>query len=162
MKTKTLSLLSLLFLGLYLLSAASCNKKDDDNASECTGPAQVNISGAVTGNYCLDEVTNFRFEDRINISVVSTEDSGESVMLYASVEGEGVNLGPGTFECGGDNPGFIQLGYHGSNNEFYNSVTGTLTITSVSQSSFKGSFSVTAKGYYDDGQTATITGTINY
>ena len=161
MKTRTLSFLSLLLLGLYLLSAAACNKKDDDNASECTGPAQLSVSGAVTGNYCLQEVTSFSYDDQVEINIILNDGGGESVMLFASVGGEGINVGPGTYQCGGENPGYVQLGYHGTNQEFYNSTSGTLNISSVSASSLKGSFSVTANGYYDN-QTVTVTGTIDY
>lgn len=163
MNTRTLSFFSLLLLGLYLLSATSCNKKDDDNASECTGPAQINVTGAVTGNYCLQDVTSFSYDDHIEINIILNNGGGESVMLFARVgyAGEGLNPGAGTYQCGDDNPGYVQLGYHGANQEFYNSVSGTLTITSVSASSLKGSFSVTAEGYYDS-QTVNVTGTIDY
>ncbi|MBU1369194.1 MAG: hypothetical protein KJ578_07610 [Bacteroidetes bacterium] len=164
MKTRIISFLSLVLLGLYLISASGCNKKDDDESpTTCSGPAQVSVAGAITGSYCLQEVTNFKYDDHIEINIVLSNGGDESVMLFASVgyAGEGLNPGPGTYQCGGENPGYVQLGYHGTNQEFYNSVSGTLTITSVSQSSLKGSFSVTSKGYYDE-ETATVTGTINY
>ncbi len=77
-------------------------KKDDDNASECTGPAQINVTGAVTGNYCLQDVTNFEYDDHIEINIILNNGGGESVMLFGSVgyAGEGLNPGAGTYQCG--------------------------------------------------------------
>ncbi len=164
-KTKTLQIVTLFVTAVFLISAASCNKKDDDNPdpATCNGPAQVTVSGAINGSYCLQEVTTFAYDDHIQISIVSTTTNGESVMLFANVgyAGEGLNPGTGTYQCGGENPGFVQLGFHGSTEEFFNSTSGTLTITEISETSMKASFNVTSKGYYDN-QIVTVSGTINH
>lgn len=164
-KTKRIQFVMLAFLAVILFLAASCNKKDDEKADPetCTGPAQLSISGAVNGTYCLTEVTNFVYNDHIRINIVSTNGDGESVMLFASVgnPGEGLNPGTGTFQCGGDEEGFVQVGFHGAVEEFFNSTSGTLTITEINENSLKASFNVTSKGYYDE-EVVTVNGTINY
>jgi len=150
-------------LTVLFLVISACQKKDDTpDPANCNGPGQVNVSGAVSGTYCLSEVTQYKFDDHMEISIV-TNTGEQSVMLYIQLgyQGEGLNPGNGTYQVGEDNPAFVQVGFHGANEEFFNSTVGSVTVTQISASKFTASFSITAKGYYD-GQTITATGSVNY
>lgn len=157
--SKTLSLLVLL---LVVATVTACKKKDDPNSpAGCSGPAQMTLTGAVSGDYCLKEVTQYTYNDRLEISIV-TSNGTESQMLFISIDGQGGQPPlTGSFLCGGDNPGFVQAGFHGANEEFFNATSGSVTVSQISANNFKASFSVSAKGYYN-GQVVTITGTVNY
>lgn len=163
MKIKVLTSWSLLLLASFILLVSACQKKDDPNEpAGCNGPGQVTVSGAVSGNYCLTEVTQYKYTDYVEINVVANN-GAESVMLFVRVGSSGSGDTPvvGTFQVGNDNPGFVQVGFHGSNEEFFNSVSGSVTITQMSATSFKATFNVTAKGYYNE-QTVSATGSVNY
>ena len=165
MKMKVLTSWGLMLLASFILVVSACQKKDDTadpDPGTCNGPGQVTVSGAVSGNYCLAEVTQYKYTDYVEISVV-TNNGEESVMLFIRVGESGSGSTPvvGTFQVGDNNPGFVQVGFHGSNEEFFNSVSGTVTITQMSASSFKATFTVTAKGYYND-QTVSASGSVTY
>ncbi|MBS4056219.1 MAG: hypothetical protein KGZ82_02750 [Bacteroidales bacterium] len=155
-------ILSLLALLLVIATVTACKKKDDPNSpAGCSGPAQMTLTGAVNGDYCLKEVTQYKYNDRLEISIV-TSNGAESQMLFISIDGQnGQPPLTGSFLCGGDNPGFVQAGFHGANEEFFNATSGSVTVSQISANNFKASFSVSAKGYYD-GQVVTLTGTVNY
>lgn len=163
MRTKTLTTFSLTAFAIFMLLASACQKKDENpEPTNCTGPGQVTVTGAVTGNYCLNEVTQYKYDDYVEISVV-TNNGAESVMLFVRIgeSGSGDTPATGTFQVGDDNPAFVQLGFHGTTEEFFNSTTGTVTVTQVGASKFVASFSVSAKGYYDQ-QTVSVSGSVTY
>ncbi len=169
MKKKTLQLMAIAVSSLLLMST-TCDKQND-GPDICDGPAQITVSGEINNSYCFDEVANYQLNEEFNISMDAWSGSGgdllngatDLAMLYIRLGNSTINSSPGTgtFECGGhDKPAFIQLGFHGTNDEFYNSVSGSINVTKLNQNEFSATFTVSASGVYS-GESVSITGTVN-
>lgn len=153
-----------------VLMSTTCEKQNDE-PDICDGPAQISVSGEINDSYCFTEVANQSMGDQFTISMDAWSGTGGDLQngatdlamlgVYIGNSDLGIAPGTGTFECGGnDKPAFIQLGFHGTNHEFYNSVSGSINVTKLNQNEFAATFTINATGVYSDNNVS-ITGTIN-
>jgi hypothetical protein len=148
MKTKKLLFLLAVTLGLTTLMSTTC-KKDEPAAAACDGVVSATATGEIDQIFCFDLVTTYNYDPANYISLWAHE-SSSNFSFDCSVNSEnGQSVTPGTYQCGPDNPGFVEL-INEQDGDFYKSQSGTLTITSASETNITGSFSVVAKGYYNN------------
>jgi hypothetical protein len=158
-KTFYLSVLTVMFV--FLLNA-SCQKDDNTGGNDtCNGVISVKASGALDDNICFINSSDFGYTENERVYLSASGNNQTYGFDVSVVANDGTFTGPGTYNCGQDQPGFVELVIHGNENEFYKSISGTITITEVDQNRFKGSFNVEAKGYYNQ-QGVTLSGTFNY
>ncbi len=138
-------------IGMMTLMSTTCSKNDDNgDPAACTGYVEATAAGFVSGNYCYDALTTFTYQPNSYVTLWAREsatDIGFDVRLNSD---NGAALAPGTYNCGSGELGFVEMIFEGGgSNEFYKSQSGTLTVTQVDQNNFKGSFNVSAEGYYN-------------
>lgn len=154
MKLKKTFLFMVLIIGtVSLMLSSSCNKDDD-----CGGYVTAKTSGALSSDFCFDRFVSYDYYANDRVSLVVGEESSMTYSFDLSVHD---NTGTGTFQCGPGNPGFVEIVVHGSDNEFYQSQSGTITVSKVSDTGFEGSFDVDAVGY-NNGKSVKISGTFKY
>jgi len=157
MKLKKLMFLVVVSLGVMILMSTTC-KKDDDPAG-CSGVASATATGEISQSFCFDVVTTYKYDPANYISFWAREtssDFGFDLSVYAQND---QNVTPGTYQCGPDNPGFVEL-ITAMDGDFYKSQSGTITISSANESSISGSFNVVAEGYYNK-KTINFSGTFS-
>ncbi len=163
MKTRKLFYLLGLSIAMVTLMSTTCQKNDtpDDN-DNCDGIVSLKVSGALDENLCFKEGADYGYTENerayLSVGFGGNVTYGFDVSVVAN---DGSFTGAGTYNCGPDQPGFVELVLHGDENEFYKSQSGTITITEVDQNTFKGTFNVEAKGYYNE-QSVTLSGSFNY
>ena len=153
---------ALVFLLAAMLSSTSCNKDDDETDegnSSCNGYVSASISGAIDATICLDRYVSYI--NNSNETVTLTVGETNSITYSMFIQARDNFGGTGTFSCGMNEKGYVELDIHGDNSEFYKSTSGTLTITKVDASSFEGKFDVTCKGY-NNGKEVKLTGWFKY
>ncbi len=160
MKLKKLFLLFGLSLLMTVFMSTTCEKDDPDDPGSggCTAFVSGSTTGALNGTYCFEVLVSYDYSPGESFSMVTRQD-GDPIYSCTLQSYSGFT-GPGTYSCGYDEPAYIELVVHGTDNEFYKAQSGTLTITEVDGSHLKGSFNVVAKGYYNE-QTINFSGTIN-
>ena len=159
MNTKKRIILSFgLLLGLVTLMGTTCNKENNPPDDNCTGYIQATASGFIEQSFCFDSSPQYTFDESNGILNFSANVTIDSVTYSCDVS---VNpySGPDTYNCGNENPGYVELILHGSNNEYYKSQSGTVTVTEADATHFKATFSVETKGYYNE-QTVNISGSV--
>lgn len=157
MKLKKLVYLVVISLGIMTLMSTTC-KKDDDPAG-CSGVASATSTGEISQSFCFDIVTSYHYDPVNYISFWAREtssDYGFDISVYAQND---QSITPGTYQCGSDNPGFVEL-ITSHDGDFYKSKSGTVTITSANETSISGSFNVVAEGYYNK-KTINFSGTFS-
>lgn len=161
MKVKNLMLVIGLALGLMTLMSSTCNKEEDPaDPNNCTGFVSASSTGYLAGNYCFDEITTYTYVANSYVTLWAAQIGTEYGMDLRLGSDGGAPLVPGTYNCGPGTFGFVELIFEGAtDNEFYKSTSGTLTITVVNETNFSGSFNVTAEGYYNK-ETIQFTGTV--
>lgn len=163
MKTKTIILLLGLSLGLITLMSSQC--ETEEPLPECNGVAAASVSGDITVELCFDETIHFNWEDGNLVYFVTNQNGDPIYSLTVDVNTyaeDGISglLQLGTYNCGPDDVGFVGLVVHGDNEGFYNSKSGTISITEMSETTFKATFNIVAEEYYSH-NTINLTGTIN-
>lgn len=162
MKVSKIVLFLSMALAFITLTSTTCNKSDDPTP-ECNGVAAATATGFIEQSFCFDNVTTYNYDPTNYISFWARESSssfGFDVSINA-VDGQAVTTG--TYQCGSGNPGFVELIFEDQNSgdsDFYKSQSGSITITVASETNFKASFDVTAKGYYN-GESIHFSGTID-
>ena len=137
--------------------SSSCEKEDPDGPTSCEGIASATSTGAVDGTYCFTEVTSYKYEPNNYVSMFTSQD-GEIGFDFRLNSVNDAALVAGTYNCGQNQPGFVELIIEGSGGgEFYKSKSGTLTFTQIDEVNCKGSFNVVAEGYYN-GETINFSG----
>jgi len=160
MKIKKIMFLAFISIGMMTLMSTTCEKISDE-PTNCSGIASGTASGEVSASYCFDNLSTYDFIDQDHVLFFAHELSTEAGIQISYYEYQGVPPKTGTFQCGSDNGGgYIQLITPG-HEEFYNSVSGTLTITNITDNSFEGSYDVTCEGYYNK-KTITLKGTFSW
>ncbi len=157
MKLKKFMFLVVVSLGVMILMSTTCKK--DDDPSGCSGVASATATGEISQSFCFDEVTSFNYDPENYISFWAKEtstDYGFDMSVYAR---DGQNVTTGTYQCGPDNPGFVEL-ITSHDGDFYKSKSGTVTITSANATSMSGSFNVVCEGYYNK-KTINFSGTFS-
>ena len=149
------------FLFLIVVLFSSCDIFDNDDNDSCDGIVSASATGYLTEDYCFTDLSDFIYRngDRVLISAGNTEDS-----IFCTVEVGTDSLpytGAGTYKCGGNEAGYVELIYHSGQGEFYKPDSGSVTITAADSTSMKASFDVYLKGYYN-GQTINLKGTVKY
>ena len=144
MKTKKILFVITILFGFAIILTTSCAKEedndDDEGTNSCSGYISVKATGEVNADYCLDKLLNY---DATELNVTDKNDDTYNLFVKM-IDG----LKVGTFNCGSSyNGGYVELNFHGNNNEFYGSKSGTLTITRVDQNTLEGSFDVICNGY---------------
>jgi len=137
--------------GLITLMSTTCNKEEDTDPGTCNGYVSATITGDVTGNFCFTDLTTFTYQPNSYVTLWARDGDkyGFDTRLSSANDAP---LIPGTYQCGSGEPGFVEFIYEtesGTDNEFYKSKSGTLTVTKVNETSFEGSFNVVAEGYYN-------------
>lgn len=156
---KVLFYLSLI-VGLTLLMSTTCEKDDsNDPAGTCDGYVSATTSGELNATLCFDVLVSYEYSSGESLSFVTRQD-GEPIYscTIQMSSGNGTFNGPGTYQCGFDEPGYLELDIHGVENEFYKAQSGTITITQLDESHFNATFNVVTVGYYNE-KTVTIVGT---
>ena len=153
MKIKKFMFFTGLLLALVTLMSSECNKDATDPS--CDGYASATATGEVSNTFCFDTLYQFNYD-------------GESVSFGAGQTGVthyGMDFfispcsGTGTYNCGIDQPGGLELIIHGDNNEFYKSQSGTITITKIDNSHVEATFDVVTAGYYNN-KTVNLKGSV--
>lgn len=140
-----------LLLGLITLMSSTCNKEDQpSDPNQCNGFVSASSTGYLVANYCFDEITTYTYVANSYVTLWAAQTGTEYGMDLRLGSDGGTPLVPGTYKCGPGTFGFVELIFEGAtDNEFYKSTSGTLTITQVDANNFVGSFNVTAEGYYN-------------
>ena len=161
MKIKNIILIVSLTLGLVTLMSSTCNTTDDATP-DCAGPASATATGEIDQTFCFTNVTIDYYDPENRISVWGRTDNNVYGFDMSVSVTDGQTITTGTYNCGSDNPAFVELIMEdpSGDSEFYKSQSGTVTITEASQTTFKATFDVTAVGYYN-GKSIHFTGTIN-
>lgn len=159
MKIKRIFFLVVITLGIMTLMSTTCEKISDEPFN-CSGIASGTASGEVNGSYCFDDLSTYDFTPQDHVLFFAHELSTEAGIQISYYEHQGVPPKTGAFQCGQDYGGYIQLITPG-HEEFYNSVSGTLTITNITDNSFEGSYDVTCEGYFNK-NTITLKGTFSW
>ncbi len=137
-----------LSIGLMTLMSTTC-KKDEPVAAGCDGVATATATGEIDQTFCFDVVTTYNYDPENYISFWARETSSDFGFDCSVNSENGQPVTPGTYQCGPGNTGFVEL-ITAQDGDFYKSISGTLTITSANETSITGSFSVVAKGYYNE------------
>lgn len=145
-----------LAIGLITLMSSQCNNDDPDDPASCDGYAKATSSGFINADYCFNALVHYNYEVDQSIMFSARQD-GEPI--YACTINVHSFTGTGTYNCGTDEPGFVELVLHGDDNEFYKSQSGTVTITQFDDLHLEASFNVTAVGYYNE-ETINFTGSV--
>lgn len=160
MKARKIILLFSIAIGLMTLMSTTCEKDDPDNPdpNTCDGFVTATASGNISTNFCFDILNTYENTNNesatLNVRQEGNPEYACGIYVYT------LN-GPGTYNCGYDEPCFIELILHGDDNEFYKSQSGTLTITQVDEANFKATFNVVTVGYYNE-QTVNFSGTVSF
>lgn len=163
MKLKRFVFVFFIAIGLVSLMSTTCSKDDqnDPNGGTCTGSVSAKTTGNLTADYCFDVLVSYEYVTNQSLSLVCRQDGDPIYSCSISLNASNGNFtGPGTYNCGFDEVGYVELDIHGNDNEYYKAQSGTITITEVDETHFVGSFSVSTIGYYN-GKTVSFTGTIN-
>lgn len=153
-------------IGMTILMSTKCEKDDDpDGPGSCTEVASASASGEISGNYCFDQQLHFNYEAGDLIYFGAKQNGNPIYTLTVSVNTYGIGgesglLVPGTYGCGQDDAGYVELIVHGETNEFYKSKSGSITITEMSDNTFKATFNVVTEGY-NNGGAVNVSGTVN-
>ena len=150
-----------LALSFVTLMSSQCNGTDNPPDPDCSGYIQATATGNVNQSFCFDDNPQYVYDEeneRLNFSAIVTIDGviygcDVSVMPFA----------PGTqnYACSFDDPGGVELILHGDNQEFYQSRSGSLTITEADATHLKATFDVVTKGY-NNGETVNFKGSVSY
>ncbi|PLX10204.1 MAG: hypothetical protein C0598_10960 [Marinilabiliales bacterium] len=157
MKIKKLLFLVVISVGIMTLMSTTCDKVEDP--AGCSGVASATATGEISQSFCFDEVTSFTYDPENRLSFWAKEtstDYGFDFSIYAQND---QSITPGTYQCGPDNPGFVEL-ITAQDGDFYKSQSGTITISSANQTSMSGSFNVVCEGYYNK-KTINFSGTFS-
>lgn len=144
-----------LAMGLITLMSSQCNNSDPDDPS-CDGYAAAAASGFVNADFCFNALVHYNYEADQSIMFSARQD-GEPI--YACTINVHSFTGTGTYNCGPDAPGFVELVLHGDDSEFYKSKSGTVTITQFDDLHLEANFNVTAVGYYNE-ETINFSGSV--
>ena len=147
-----------LLLGLVTLMGTTCNKEDNPPDDNCTGYIQATASGYINQSFCFDSNPQYTFDEAnelLNFSANVTIDG----VTYSCDVSVSPYSGPNTYNCGSNNPGYVELILHGDESEYYKSQSGTVTVTQADATHFVATFTVEAKGYYNE-QTVNISGSV--
>ncbi len=162
MKTKFfLSVVGILFA--VVISLTSCDIFDDEDNndnSNCEGIISATATGYLTEDYCFTNLGEYTFKsgDRVIISAGNID----SVFCMVEVGTDSLPYtGPGTYKCGGNEAGYVELIYHTGNGEFYKPDSGSVTITSANSESINATFDVYLTGYYNK-ESINLKGTVKY
>ena len=159
--TKIISV-SAIFLLAGLMTFSSCKKDEDSGNPDCNSYISASSSGFITQDFCFSNLVDFKYTDGKSVEITANQDGDPVYSCMVEIGTEQYPFtGAGTYQCGGDQAGYIELIIHGTENEFYKPVSGTITVTEASQNSFKATFNVTLKGYYNE-QTVSLSGTVKY
>lgn len=156
MKVKKIMIVLGLMLGLITLMSSECNNSDPVDP-DCNGIVTATATGNVSGSFCFNKLSNYSFvvNESVNLSVSINDDSQYSCFVSVSPFN-----GAGTYNCGPDEPGYVELVQHGDGGDFYKSQSGTLTVTQVDDTHFVATFNVVTVGYYNE-QTVNYSGSVN-
>jgi hypothetical protein len=148
-----------MILGIMTLMSTTCNTENDDPVTpECNGYMHMTVSGDISGDYCFTDNPQYTFDienQRVNFSAVVTIDG----VIYSGFVSVVPFTGAKSYECGGENPGYVEFVIHGDNNEFYKSQSGTINITQADDGHLTATFDVSAKGYYNE-KSVTLKGSV--
>ncbi len=163
MRFKKIMFLLALSLGLITLMSSQC--ETEEPTPNCNGDATANVSGDITVELCFDETIHFNWEDGDLVYFVTNQNGDPIYSLTVDVNTyaeDGISglLQPGTYNCGSGDVGFVGLVVHGDNEGFYNSRSGTISITEMSETTFKATFNIVAEEFYSH-NTINLIGTIN-
>ena len=150
-----------LALSFVTLMSSQCNGTDNPPDPDCSGYIQATATGNVNQSYCFDTNPQYVYDEeneRVSFSATVTI---EGVIYACDLSAVPFVAGTQNYSCGPDNPGFVELILHGENNEFYQSQSGSLTITEADATHLKATFNVVTKGY-NNGKTVNLQGSVNY
>lgn len=159
MKVRKWLLLISMSMVLTVFMSTTCEKDDPDpNPGGCNAYVTATSTGAISASYCFEVLVSYNYTAGESLNLVTRQD-GETI-YGCTIQISSAFNGPGTYNCGFDDPAYIELILHGSDNEFYKAQSGTLTITQVDASHLTATFNVVTKGYYNQ-QSLNFTGTVN-
>ena len=156
---KNMMILLGLFIGLTTLMSTTCNKESNPPANpNCSGIAQVTISGFISGNYCFEKLNEYVFDQNnnsIRFGATATE-GNNTYSIYVNIY---TYTGTQTYNCGPDEAGYVELDMHGDQSEFYKTQSGTVTVSKADADHFEATFNVTTKGY-NNKESVTLSGSV--
>ncbi len=161
MKAKRFLLMAGAVLMMVTLMSTTCSKTDDPQNPDCSGYIQATATGNINQSYCFDDNPQYVYDEeneRLNFSAIVTIDG---VIYGCDVSVMPFTVGTQNYVCGFDVPGGVELILHGDNQEFYQSQSGSLTITEADATHLKATFNVVTKGY-NNGKTVNLQGSVNY
>lgn len=164
--TRSMFLYVIAIFSVVLLTAGSCGDDDDGDdvvpSTGCDGIITATVTGYLTQNLCCGDLTQYQYTTDETVELwanqAGTPIYSVVVKVYSS---SGAFNGPGIYNCGSGEPGYVELIVHGTDNEFYKSQSGTVSITAASVSTMTATFDVTAVGYYN-GETIQFSGSVDY
>jgi hypothetical protein len=150
-----------LIAGLTILMSTTCKKDEpNDPSGNCDGYASANASGQISTSLCFNALVSYQYTADESLSFVARQDGDPTYSINIQMtSGNGAFNGPGTYSCGFDAPGYVELDIHGSDDEFYKAQSGTITITTVDNTHFNATFNVVTVGYYNE-KTVNLSGTV--
>jgi hypothetical protein len=149
-----------MLVGALMLMSASCNKDEsDDPGGSCTGYVSATASGELNATLCMEALVSYDYVDGESLSFITRQDGEPIYSCTIQLRSyAGPITGVGTYNCGLDEVGYVELDIHGTDNEFYKAQSGTLTVTQLDATNFQATFNIVAKGYYN-GKTLNLSGT---
>jgi len=163
MKLRKIMLLFVVAIGLTTLMSTQC--ETEDPIPGCSGIATATTTGNVEVSLCFDEKIHFNYEDGDLIYFVANQNGDPIYSITIDVNTyapDGISglLKPGNYNCGSDDVGYVGLVVHGDEDGFFNSKSGTITITEMSETTFKATFNVIAEEFYSH-ETINLSGTVD-
>ncbi len=149
-----------LTLGVLMLMSASCNKDEsDDPGGSCTGFISATATGELNATLCMEALVSYDYTEGESLSLIARQDGEPIYSCTIQLRSyAGPITGVGTYTCGLDEVGYVELDIHGAENEFYKAQSGTITVTQLNATNFQATFNVVTKGYYN-GKTLNLSGT---
>lgn len=152
-----------LAIGLITLMSTTCKKSDPDepDPNTCSGYITASATGNLTANFCFDKLAEYIYVPGETVSFITNQEGEPFYSCHIQLNSyNGAFNGAGTYNCGFEEVGYVELVVHGTDNEFYKAQSGTITITQVDDTHFKATFNVVLVGYYNE-KTVNFSGTIN-
>ena len=157
MKMKKLFFIVAITVGLTTLMSTTCKKDEPETPVTCNGFVSASSTGKIINTYCFNALVSYDYVSGESLSLLCRQDGDP---IYSCLISINPVVGPGTYNVSSIDPGYVELNVHGDENEFYKSEQGTITITEISSTTIKGTFSVTTVGYYNKA-TVNVTGSFS-
>ena len=161
MKTrKNLSVIAIFVVTLFITLSA-CQKDDSSNPG-CGSYISASTSGFLNQDNCFSDLVKFKLVQGNSLEFTAKQpgDTAYSCVIKIGTE-ENPFTTIGTYQCGEDQPGCVELIVHGTKDEIYKPVSGKINVTVYGSDVFIASFNVKLEGQ-SNREMITFKGNVRY